>query len=80
MALDFDRAKLPKTPPSSAAERMRLLRRRRRFQRRVLQVEINPAELDALVARGYLAAKERDDVGAIGFAVSALLSDLLVTS
>jgi hypothetical protein len=45
----------------SPAERMRLLRRQRKFRRRVVKVEVDPREVDALIGRGYLERKDRDD-------------------
>jgi hypothetical protein len=47
----------PKTP----AERMRLFRRRRKFRRQEVKVEVDPGEVDALIDRGYLEPKDRDD-------------------
>jgi hypothetical protein len=43
----------PKTP----AERIRLFRRRRKFGRQVVKVEVDPGEVDALIDRGALAAQ-----------------------
>jgi hypothetical protein len=43
------------------AERMRLFRRRRKFRRQVVKVEVDPGEVDALIDRGYLHPKDRDD-------------------
>ena len=44
------------------AERMRLFRRRRKFRRQVVMVEADPGEVDALIARGYIDPKDRDDL------------------
>jgi hypothetical protein len=52
-----------KTP----AERMRLIRRRRKFRRH------------ALIDRGYLEAKDRDDREVLAAAVTACFSDALMT-
>jgi hypothetical protein len=43
----------------SLAERMRLLRKRRKYRRLAVQVEADEHELDLLVARGYLAGGDR---------------------
>jgi len=66
--------------PQSAAERMRVYRHRRRRQWLSVRIEIDAAEVDALVQRAYLAATDRGDLSEIGQAVSAFLSDALVTS
>jgi hypothetical protein len=61
------------------AERMRLFRRRRKFQRQVVTVEVDPREVDALIDRGYLEPKDRDDLVALAAAVNACFSDDLMT-
>ena len=61
------------------AERMRLFRRRRKFQRQVVTVEVDPREVDALIDRGYLEPKDRDDLVALAAAVNACFSDNLMT-
>ena len=63
----------------SLAERMRLYRRRRKFRRRVVKVEVDPREVDALIGRGYLELKDRDDLAALAAAVNACFSDDLMT-
>jgi hypothetical protein len=52
---------LPMRNARTPAERMRLFRRRRKFRRQVVKVEVDPGEVDALIDRGYLGAKDRDD-------------------
>jgi hypothetical protein len=64
-----------KTP----AERMRLLRRRRKFRRQVVKVEVDPGEVDALIDRGYLEPKDRDDLEVLAAAITACFSDALMT-
>jgi hypothetical protein len=61
------------------AERMRLFRRRRKFGRQVVKVEVDPGEVDALIDRGYLPPKDRDDRGLLAAAVTACFSDALMT-
>ena len=61
------------------AERMRLFRKRRKFRRRIAKVEVDPAEIDALIQRGYLDPSDRDDLEALGAAVTACFSDALMT-
>jgi hypothetical protein len=65
----------PKTP----AERIRLFRRRRKFRRQVVKVEVDPGEVDALIDRGYLQPKDRDDPEVLAAAVTACFSDALIT-
>jgi hypothetical protein len=65
----------PKTP----AERIRLFRRRRKFGRQVVKVEVDPGEVDALIDRGYLQPKDRDDPEVLAAAVTACFSDALIT-
>jgi len=57
---------------------MRLHRRRRRFKRRLVRIEIDPSEVDGLVQRGYLDPKERDDLCAIEQAANGFFSDALM--
>jgi hypothetical protein len=61
------------------AERMRLFRRRRKFRRKVVKVEVDPGEVEALIDRGYIAPKDRDDLEVLAAAVTAFFSDALVT-
>ena len=65
----------PKTP----AERIRLFRRRRKFRRQLVMVEVDPREVDALIERGYLEPHDRDDREALAAAVNACFSDALMT-
>ena len=65
----------PKTP----AERIRLFRRRRKFRRRVVKVEVDPGEVEALIERGYLEPQDRDDREALAAAVTACFSDAMMT-
>ena len=65
----------PKTP----AERIRLFRWRRKFRRRLVTVEVDPREVDALIERGYLEPNDRDDREALAAAVNACFYDALMT-
>jgi hypothetical protein len=42
-------------------------------------VEVDPREVDALIDRGYIDPKDRDDLEVLGAAVTAFFSDALVT-
>jgi len=59
---------------------MRLYRRRRRYRRLNVRVDVDATEVDALLKRGYLKPEDRVDLSEIGQAVSAFLSDVLMTS
>jgi hypothetical protein len=75
--MNMKAAELPVRPPSTAAERMRSYRQRRRRKWQSVRIEIAAAEIDALVQRGYLDPKNRDDLAAIGEAATAFISDAL---
>jgi hypothetical protein len=64
-----------KTP----AERMRLFRSGVKFRRRVVKVEVDPREVEALIERGYLEPKDRDDLEVLAAAVTTFFSDALMT-
>jgi len=69
---------IPSSTP--AAERMRHYRRRRRWKRLVVRVELEPAEIEILVKCGYLDPRDRGNLGAIQDAANDFISDALVTS
>ena len=58
---------------------MRLFRRRRKFRRQVVTIEVDPTEVDALIDRGYLEPNDRQDLEVLAAAVTAFFSDALVT-
>jgi hypothetical protein len=64
--------------PNSPAQRMRRYRRRRRYRRPSVRIEVDQAEIDGLIKQRYLDDAQRDDVAAIGEAVTAFISDALV--
>jgi hypothetical protein len=64
---------------ASAAERMRLSRKRKKLGKVVVTIEVDPGEVDALIDRGYLQPKDRDDLKVLAAAVTAFFSDALVT-
>src|SRR6476620_6120097 len=66
--------------PKAPAERIRLFRRRRKFRRQLVTVEVDPREVDALIERGYLEPQDRDDREALAAAVTACFSDALSSS
>jgi hypothetical protein len=58
---------------------MRLFRRRRKFRRQVVKVEVDPGEVDAVIDRGYLQPEDRDDLEVPADADTACFSDALMT-
>ena len=65
--------------PTSPAERTRQYRRRRRFKRLLVRVELEPAEINALVKRGHLLPQDKENVAEIEAAVNSFIADALVT-
>jgi hypothetical protein len=63
-----------------AAERMRQYRRRRGLKRLVVRIELEPAEIEVLVKRGYLDPRDKGNLGPIQEAANNFISDALVTS
>jgi hypothetical protein len=63
--------------PVSAAERMRLLRTRRRNGLRSLRVMLHDTEIDCLVAKGYLKPERRQDHAAIQSAIDDFICHAL---
>jgi hypothetical protein len=61
----------------SPAERMRSYRRRRRRGFRYVDVQVGPAEVNGLIANGYLPSDKQHDIHAIQLAVNDLLFDWL---
>ena len=59
---------------------MRQYRHRRRWKRLVVRVELDPAEIEVLVKRGYLGPRDRENLGPIEEAANNFVSDALVTS
>ena len=66
--------------PTPDAERMRQYRRRRRFKRLLVRVELEPAEVEVFVTRGYLDPKDRENFAEIEAAANAFISDALMTT
>ncbi len=75
--MNIKAAQPPVRSPSTAAERMRSYRQRRRRKWQSVRIEMAVAEIDALVQRRYLDPKNRDDLTAIGEAATAFISDAL---
>ena len=72
----------PPTPPigrSAAAERMRVLRQRRKEGLRCLTIELRETEVDVLIRRGLLEADARNDRLAVINALHAHLEVSLRT-
>jgi hypothetical protein len=65
----------PSSTPSAA--RMRLSRERRRGGLRIIRIKLRVTEIDALIRKGYLDPKDRDDLAAVQWATETFLSDAL---
>lgn len=63
------------SPPSPAAERMRLHRNRRRQGMRCVQVSLHVTKIEALIRMGYLEDRDREDPAALGTAINTFISD-----
>ena len=57
---------------------MRLHRRRRRLQRRIVKLEVDNTEIDAMVKRRYLEPGDRDDLTAVEEAANWFFSDAVL--
>ncbi len=57
----------------AVARRMRIDRRRRRLGYQCVLVELGPAELDRLVARGHVLPGDRHDPNAIAYGITTLI-------
>jgi hypothetical protein len=64
-------------PPSTAAQRMREYRRRRRYGVLSIRVRVARALIDALIKGRYLKPEDRDDRNEIAIAVGDLITDTL---
>ena len=73
--MDTDAPVAPLRSPSPAAERMRLFRRRRRNGMLCVRVQLSVADIDALIAKGYLNSKKREDMDALAQAADGFISD-----
>ena len=62
----------PSDKAQSTAERMRAYRRRRRHGFRCYEVKLGQAELERLIAEGYLSSDKRDDHRAVELAIDEL--------
>jgi hypothetical protein len=58
---------------------MRRYRHRQRLRRLSVRTEVDRVEIDALIKRGYLDPEQRGELAAIGGAVSALISEVLIS-
>lgn len=63
--------------PTTAAERMREYRRRRRYGVLSIRVRVARVLIDALIKRRYLKPEDRDDRNEIAIAVGDLVADTL---
>ncbi len=74
MSTDAGLNAAPSNPPGkSAARRMRNHRRRRRLGYQCVPLELGPAELDRLIAKGHLVPGDRHDPNAIAYGIITLI-------
>ena len=66
--------------PSTAAERMREYRRRRRYGLLSIRIRLAASYIDALITRGYLKPEHSVDRNEIAIAVSDLITDTLLNT
>jgi len=64
-------------PPSTAAERMREYRRRRRLKVISVRVRLSVSHIDALIRQGFLSQQNSDDRNEIEAATSDCMADAL---
>ena len=65
----------PLRAPSAAAERSRQYRERQRKGLRCAQIQLDATEIDVLVRRRYLEAKDRDNGKAVQRAAATFVGD-----
>jgi len=61
----------------TSTARVRALRERRRQNLSLLKIQISKAQIEALVSKGYLDSRRRNDLTAVSAAVEAWLPDIL---
>jgi len=66
--------------PSTAAERMREYRRRRRYGMLSIRIRLASAYIDALIEKAYLKPEHRGDRNEIAIAVGDLITDTLLNT
>ncbi len=75
--MSAEAVEVPIPSPSPGAERMRRLRWRRRNQMQCVRIQLSPESVDALIAKGYLDKKCREDLREVAGAAGAFISDAL---
>jgi hypothetical protein len=68
---------MPNPPPTAAALRMRIYRKRRRHRVQCFSVQLLASEIDALISKGYLDDKARHDRRAVQRALESYVCDLV---
>jgi hypothetical protein len=74
-AMNIRAVGVPSGSPSPAAERMRQYRERQRKGLRCVQIQLDATEIDVLVRKGYLEAKDRDNGKAVQTAAATFVGD-----
>jgi len=75
--MSFDDPNLPERTVSSSARRMRVHRKRRHRGMRCVRIQVHVTEIEALIRKGYLDPKSRDDCDAVESAIGAFVDDAL---
>ena len=68
---------MPSPPPTAAALRMRIYRKRRRNRMQCISVQLHASEIDGLISKGYLGDKARHDQRALQRALNSYVCDLV---
>lgn len=66
--------------PSTAAERMREYRRRRRYGLLSIRIRLATEYIDALIEKAYLKPEHRGDLNEIAIAIGDLITDTLLNT
>jgi hypothetical protein len=64
----------PLRSPSPVAERMRLVRKRRRQGMRGIRVWLHATQIDGLIRKGFLRPEDRGDLDALAWAAEFAIS------
>jgi hypothetical protein len=73
--MDDHAPEAPLRERSAAAERTRQYRERQRKGLRCVRIQLDATEIDVLVRRGYLEAKDRDNGKAVQTAAATFVGD-----
>jgi hypothetical protein len=63
--------------PCTAAERMRLYRRRRRQGMHCVRISLHATQIDGLIRKGFLRREDRGDLQALQWAIDVVIDSVL---